>query len=93
MSMVIAILLLSTCSFIVFAESDSLSCSELSEEGNYNINDVVFENLKSLTTDTDRNITVQIVKQLSDFDGNKYYVVEFLNEGYVIFHGESGEIT
>lgn len=91
-SLLMVIVLLTTVTPISLAESELPSDVSLSKETNYSLEKVIINNLNSLTTDIERHIKVEAIKKLTDFNGNKYYVVEFSNAGYMIFHGGSGEI-
>ncbi len=91
-SLLMVIVLLTTITPLSLAESEMPSDVSLRKEANYSLEKTIINNLNSLTTDIDRKIKVEAVKELTDFNGNRYYVVEFANAGYMIFHGDSGEI-
>lgn len=48
---------------------------------------------EELNQSRDLDLEISTTKELLDFDGNTYYVIEFDPTGYAIMHGSTGEIV
>ena len=51
------------------------------------------ERVKDVVAATGETVEIEAIKELEDFSGNTYYIVEFANNGYLICHGETGELV
>lgn len=54
--------------------------------------EMLTDNIQEMYAETETDLEVATVKELSDFSGNKYYITEFTPTGYLICHGETGEM-
>lgn len=55
------------------------------------VSEMLSMQITKMAAECGTDLTVSCVKPLSDFSGNRYFVVEFEPTGYLICHGEYGE--